>query len=87
MSHSFIHYIGLFLLLINITRTAVTTLSEYCNQTQQDGLEIILFTNQHGVNPDTKNQDPISLGVFLKIWWTILFIVFENANKVLLMLY
>ena len=68
MSHSFIHYIVPFSLLINITRTADITLCKYSyNKTRQDSSEIILFTNLHGVNPDAKHQDPISHDVFLKL--------------------
>lgn len=75
MSHSFIHYIGPSSLLIDVPRTAVITLSKYCNKTRQDSSEIIVFTNLHGVNPDAKHQDPIAHNVFLKLAGQFFFIV------------
>lgn len=67
MSHSFIHYIGPSSLLIDVPRTAVITLSKYCNKTRQDSSEIIVFTNLHGVNSDAKHQDPISHDIYLQL--------------------
>lgn len=75
MSHSFIHCIVPFSLLINIIRTADITLCKHYNKTRQDSSEIIVFTNLHGVNPDAKHQDPIAHNVFLKLAGQFFFIV------------